>query len=272
MQGIYKLNLEELASLCFTLLSMSYAWNQHGNHPISYDFMQVVQNIVIARSLKDRQPRDEESSEHHESMSLIHTHRVLRLLDEAYLMWDVLDAREKERLSVEYRNRSIFARDVRKVPEIHFMLFGREDTKMPGVVTRWDNLLVTCRFATGSNGMRVPSPARYTELVAEGIAQWHEMSYENKRNMIAMFTVNPLICSTIHGVPAISELVVEFQAALFNSLPLERKNAALLEYFVSESARTKIHRIPGMLELYRTHYERVEDRWSARFWDGLWDA
>ena len=120
--------------------------------------------------------------------------------------------------------------------------------------------------------MSVPSPERYTALVAEGIAEWHEMSSENKQSMIKMFTVDPVICSTIHGVPAISELVVEFQAALFNSLPLERKNAALLEYFVSESARTMIHRIPGMLELYRTHYERVEDRWSEWYWDGLWDA
>ena len=251
---------------------MSYAWNQPGNHPTSFDFMQVVEYIVIGRSLKDRPPRDEESSEHHESMSLIHAQRVLRFLDEAYLMWDVLDAREKERLSAEFRAMTPFTVNVRKIPEIHFMLFGREDTKMPGVVTRWDNLLITCRHATGGDGMNIPSTVRYTELVAVGIAQWHEMSSENKQSMIKMFTVDPVICSTIHGVPAISELVVEFQAALFNSLPLERKNAALLEYFVSESARTKIHRIPGMLELYRTHYERVEDRWSEWYWGGQWDA
>ena len=51
-----------------------------------------------------------------------------------------------------------------------------------------------------------------------------------------------------------------------------QKNLLLGEYFISESARTKINNTPEMCALLNLHYERVYGQWSKLFWDGRWDA
>ena len=263
MQGVYKLNLGELASLCFTLLNMSYAWNQPGNHPTSNDFMQVVQNITINRELKDRQPMDED-------IRLIHVRRVLELLDEAYLMWDTLSAEVKHELSYEYKRSLEFPRNVRNTPEIHEMLFGEDDSKrLSGIISSMRDLINVCQNV---NRFKVTRPEQSAELAALAVLTWHEMPKRERDDLLLECMDTASVREVIHSVPEVSVLFLQHQPVWFASLSVRDRLAWLMIYFTSVDHIHNIDSTPGMPELFDGYYEFLLDRWGVNFWEMLWDA